>query len=661
MEYLNISSSILTAQINCTNHTVSLPPENLIKVLSADRDYLQHLRFLELSQNKISNLPDDIYNLQQLEYLSLSQNNLFRIPAGICNLKNLKFLNLSENNLSYLPDDICNLRNLIYLNTSRNCLFSLPENLSHLHRLEFLNASHNHLKNLPNSFASLKELLSLNLSNNYFVHLPDFVYCTALKELIFSYNKNVSQASLENICHLSNLEVLSLKSNNLTKLPEKLSFLTKLKVLELDDNHFESIPSSILSSCTELMRIDPSSYKITENQDSFKSCKKLKFLNLRRNSITFLPPIDIGSANLVYLDVSSNKITQILPWVSDLTKLRYLSIRGNEVENLNENFKEVAKVLRVLDISRNKFKQVPLCVLPEGSKITYLHLDNNPISNIPSEISNLPFLTHLSVSNCSLHSLPNEIGRLSKLKVLILSSNNLAELPSSMKELGNLNYLDLSNNEFRHFPIVVCYITYLKVLLYNNCNPLRNSRDYIKPSECGHSISSREVIDLEGMWTDNNIPELKFEEAFKREKERSKSTYCIPKIITYLEFLVHLSLDGNALDFLPNIFHKCKRLERIYANDNNLDKIPCSLALCNTLTHIELRNNKLKVVNAPVYKLPKLERLDLSGNRFLRSFNEMTNNLRGKGLIEYLQIKEKKSRKFSLNLKYSHRFISIPS
>lgn len=66
-----------------------------------------NLTHLNLSDNRIKELPINIDKLSKLEWLDLSNNRIKDLPASICNLKNLKVLNLKNNRLPI--EDITNL------------------------------------------------------------------------------------------------------------------------------------------------------------------------------------------------------------------------------------------------------------------------------------------------------------------------------------------------------------------------------------------------------------------------------------------------------------------------------------------------------------------------------------------------------------------------
>lgn len=70
------------------------------------------LRFLDLSDNLLSELPEEIARLQRLEGLLLVFNRLTHLPHSICSMVNLHLLWLGSNRLRKLPPDFGQLLNL---------------------------------------------------------------------------------------------------------------------------------------------------------------------------------------------------------------------------------------------------------------------------------------------------------------------------------------------------------------------------------------------------------------------------------------------------------------------------------------------------------------------------------------------------------------------
>lgn len=76
-------------------------PNNRIRDLTGIGS-LTNLHYLNLSGNRIANIPDEIENLQNLFELDLSNNRIKKVNTGITKLKNLKILNLKGNKIPFV-------------------------------------------------------------------------------------------------------------------------------------------------------------------------------------------------------------------------------------------------------------------------------------------------------------------------------------------------------------------------------------------------------------------------------------------------------------------------------------------------------------------------------------------------------------------------------
>lgn len=153
---------------NCKNlHSVSFK-NNCLLTLPFDIGTwgFNSLTEINLTGNKLENLPDGIGQLLELEILSLSQNALKRLPKSIGNLKSLKDLDLEENNLENLPVEIGNLTNLRKLMLSYNQLMTIPYTIGKLTLLTHLHLCDNNINALPKEIGELCSMTELYLSNN---------------------------------------------------------------------------------------------------------------------------------------------------------------------------------------------------------------------------------------------------------------------------------------------------------------------------------------------------------------------------------------------------------------------------------------------------------------------------------------------------------------
>lgn len=194
-----------------------------------------NIKTLVLSNNKLTEIPDEIGMLTSLETLDLSVNQLEEIPAEIGKLTKLLILNLTDNMLVTIPDEIGDLRELHTLLIERNQLEQLPANIGNLINLNNLFLANNMLKEIPPTIDGLNKLKVLNLSHNELSQIPrEIGNLTDLKELDLSDNILTAVPSV--MCRLA-INKLDLVNNNLTKLPECIfNMLNEGAVIDLGDN-----------------------------------------------------------------------------------------------------------------------------------------------------------------------------------------------------------------------------------------------------------------------------------------------------------------------------------------------------------------------------------------------------------------------------------------
>ena len=99
--------------------------------------------------------------------LDLSLCSIVKVPVKqISSLPKVTVLDLSCNKISELPDAFCSLKNLMQIDLSKNCLTSLPAHFGDLQSLKRLDLYNNNLVSLPLSFGELRGLKWLDLKDN---------------------------------------------------------------------------------------------------------------------------------------------------------------------------------------------------------------------------------------------------------------------------------------------------------------------------------------------------------------------------------------------------------------------------------------------------------------------------------------------------------------
>merc|ERR1719225_1189175 len=176
---------------------------------------------VDLSKNKLTELPQECTDYYSLERLVLYHNFIRSIPDSVIYLQSLQFLDLSRNSLSYLPPTICELP-LQGLIVNNNKLVSLPEEIGKMNTLMQLDASCNEITHLPVQIGDLASLKTLNLRRNHLQEIP----------IEISYLQ---------------LTTLDLSGNRIVSLPVELRFMTSVLSLNLGENPLTCPPANLIS------------------------------------------------------------------------------------------------------------------------------------------------------------------------------------------------------------------------------------------------------------------------------------------------------------------------------------------------------------------------------------------------------------------------------
>ncbi|XP_048847546.1 leucine-rich repeat serine/threonine-protein kinase 2 isoform X5 [Brienomyrus brachyistius] len=332
--------------------------------------------------------------------------------------EHVRLLDLSGNeldSLSCLTGDSVTLQHLehvVRLELSQNNLVEFPELLCQsLRNLTRLDLHGNHLTSLPAGLLGLPSLSVLNVSRNCVgpqLCLPPAVQCPSLRQFNLSFNHIAVFPDLLGQS-LEKLEELSLEGNRLTGLSSPL-LLPEMRLLDISRNSIERICQDALTSCLRLETLNASMNKLS----CFSSLpSKLTTLKLADNNFTCVPEVILQLPLLRSLDMRNSSIT-VLPgpvaWTS--VNLSELIFSHNRIA--------------LLDISEPVYK---------WARLEKLHLADNMLTEIPSEIGLLENLTSLDVSrNEGLRSFPDEMGKLSRLWDLPLDG---LRLNMNLKHIGN--------------------------------------------------------------------------------------------------------------------------------------------------------------------------------------------------------------------------------
>jgi Leucine-rich repeat (LRR) protein len=175
-----------------------------------------------------------------------------------------------------------------------------------------------------------------------------------------------------------------------------------------------------------------------QNTTMLSSPETIISLDLSNNKID-LKKVDFSKfVNLEYLSLKDDHLKELPKELFLLKKLKTLDLSGNDFTVLPKDFSKL-KTLEKLYLNDEKNLNLPqsLSVLAKLPNLKSLHLDNDRINYIPSEMLKLKNLEYLSLRHNALKEFPKNINSLSHLKHLYLNENSV---PLDNVELRNINF-----------------------------------------------------------------------------------------------------------------------------------------------------------------------------------------------------------------------------
>ncbi|EFA04777.2 Protein phosphatase PHLPP-like protein [Tribolium castaneum] len=458
----------------------------------------------------------------------------------------------------------------------------------------------------------------------------------------------------ESLQSLSDLKVLSLRSNGIQNFPNSILQLVTLVTLDLSDNSLLTLPPeiSLLENLSELV-LDQNLLSVLPT--TLWDLKFLQTLKVARNRLALPPdkpgemralilaeselkPENHNKNGLTTLNLRSNRLKGniILGNYGNLTEL---DVSENSIENLDLS---AVEQLQILQCSRNSITHLTL----HGKNLTSIIAGNNRLRNLT--LAHPPLnLRHLDVCYNELETLPDWLSGCSELRSLFASNNLLTSLPDHLfcNEMPFLHTLQIAYNQLQYLPTIQRRLPIQELFLQNNSlsSLPENFFRFVHPIRVLNLSNNRlcdlptpeEPLQLEKLFlTANCLIDKSLEKIspYLRNIRILHAAYnsftSLPEdCSTYWTEIEELVFSGNKLLKLPERIGCLKHLSVLRVHSNLLQSIPkLSNLLC--LRVLDLAHNQLDRIDLTALIPPNLKFLDLSCNTKLHVDSQQFNTYR---------------------------------
>lgn len=581
--------------------------------------YNIHLRTIDLSHNHIHYISGLFANLPELRELFLSENNILEISGdSFSNSPKLSVIYIQQNAIRiiesgafssspelmqlYLSD---NYIEVIDINVFSSCskLTSLSLDNNHIakiengafrnnYRLKELRLQNNkltkilrtqfetlpdllelHLQNNaimevePGAFKTLKSLQHINLQNNVLTHLGDVFLHDAPSLVSIQIDSNVLASLNKSLNGQSNLKVMWLSHNKLTKLDKSLfADLYQVQRIYLNNNSIENIELGTFESMQALVFLDLSFNLLEEiTSKTFAELRGLNELHLTDNRISRIDANSFAALKkLTVLNLSNNPIMKLHKYMfqKDLP-IQNLYLNNCSLRTIDNGTFSNLNVLNELYLKHNYLFADALLQV-DVPTLTVLDVSHNNLDGLNSTVLKyLPNVKRVYLDNCNIGQIfPTTFKFNLEVSTMSLSNNKLTTLPIELfKSQTNLNMLNLDGNDFNTMP----YATLA------NCESLQ------KLSVARNMLTELDMTKLTSM---KNLQSLSISE------NRVQILAGFPS--SYFTLLTDLNLSNNVLSSLPLNFFQS--LEHLDMSNNHFRKVP---QLTKNLQFLNLTHNPL--------------------------------------------------------------------
>ncbi|XP_066325591.1 probable LRR receptor-like serine/threonine-protein kinase At2g24230 [Miscanthus floridulus] len=334
-------------------------------------------------------------------------------------LERLQVLDLSRNRLTALPNDLWELgASLSALNLSGNAIRgALPNNVGNFARLKVLDVSHNAFTGaLPQALGSITGLQVLNASHNQFQgQVPNAIVFGCVNVVAMDLSGNALDGGLPDLSPLRSLAHLNLSGNRLGGSIIG-AFQEQLRVIDLSNNGFSGLNFSSGYAGSALMYLDLSGNQLTGEFTMAGRFQNLRHMNLAHNQLSNANLlVSMGEiSGLEFVNLSSTGLHGQIPadFSSRLVGLKVLDLSRNNISGIVPDMSSLR--LHVLDLSVNNLTgEIPVALVKKLASMDRFNFSYNNLTVCASELSPEAFAASFARSrnDCPIAVNPDSIKK----------------------------------------------------------------------------------------------------------------------------------------------------------------------------------------------------------------------------------------------------------
>lgn len=467
---------------------------------------------LNLSHNKLSNVPNSVKGMTQLTTLNLSFNQITVLPSWIasCSPKlQIDDVETFKNNPIVFPDtNMCATQPVAHLRVLNNLVTALQTSDKRISLEGIAGASWDMQKSVDHAIITLVAdcpLATIDLSKSLLKNVPPWIChgCRFSTLVSLNLNSNRLQTLPDVLSQFSRLAQLSAVHNMFSVFPAVVGLINALEECDLRGNDFNIVPITIGEmTALRTLKVDPhvrahavdgvglNRYMLPvideASPETYFDASPVQFqpLSVERThdsvDMAFLRILSLSNQSrrlylaneclrgvpaglmclttLTTLDLSNNALPSLPSWLSTLVCLTTFSAAGNELQELPEFIDSLRSII-FLNFQRNRLCRMRVSD-PIACSLQCLLLSGNSLSGeLPADVIShpLPHLSLLDVSNNTIEKISEDFfSFLPLLRVLNVKKNGVKHISPRVVLCPMLQVLHAAGN-FISFPPEVPY------------------------------------------------------------------------------------------------------------------------------------------------------------------------------------------------------------